>query len=553
MPTLTRTPLQPGGRPLAGARGQRVLWAVWLGALVLVTGGMLAVHAALDKAHVALVYLLVVLGGSSRGGRVLGLGLAVVAFLCFNFFFIPPYHTLAIAEPLDWLVLAAFLVTAVVAAQLLARARAEAHAARQRAAEIDRLSALGAETLNAGRAEEALAAIAGVIRATLKVARCEIYLRGDGDDAGSAIALVGEAGVEAPAPAEPATYAGAPLVEWVATSGRPVIERDDGTVRIGDGPGGEGPPLEFTNVRTLLVPLRVRDRSVGVLRIAHSAALTLDRAQERFVSALSYYAALGAERVRLVAAAERADALRQADKLKDALLASVSHDLRTPLTTIKALAHDIGAEGDERAVTIEEEADRLNRFVAALLDLSRLTGGALTVSPELNAAEDLIGAALQRVSGLLAGRAVNASLDASDPLLLGRFDFVHALRALVNLIENALRYSPSDAAVDVSVRRAGDALEFTVADRGPGVPSAERDRIFEPFYRPAGSPPDAGGAGLGLSIARRLAEVQGGAVMHQPREGGGSLFVLRLPAADLSELRADGGSEASPGSSRGSL
>jgi two-component system, OmpR family, sensor histidine kinase KdpD len=213
----------------------------------------------------------------------------------------------------------------------------------------------------------------------------------------------------------------------------------------------------------------------------------------------------------------------------------VSHDLRTPLTTIKALAHDIAANGDERAVTIEEEADRLNRFVADLLDLSRIAGGALTVTPEVNAVEDLFGAALQRVSGALNGRAVDVSLSADEPILVGRFDFVHSLRILVNLIENALKYSPAGSTVELGARRVGTALELTVADRGPGVLAAEQQRIFEPFYRPANAPPDAGGAGLGLSIARRLAEAQGGTVWYEPREGGGSRFIVQIPAADLNE------------------
>jgi two-component system, OmpR family, sensor histidine kinase KdpD len=336
----------------------------------------------------------VVLGGSASGGRALGVVLACSSFLVIDYFLQTPYGTLAIEKGPDWLVLVAFLVTAAVATQLLARAEAEAAAARQRAVEID---------------------------------------------------------------------------------------------------------------------------------------------------------ALAAERVRLVAEAEHAAALRQADRLKDALLASVSHDLRTPLTTIKALAHDIAGgagEGDERAAIIEEQADRLNHMVADLLDLSRLNAGSLPMEPEINAAEDLVGAAIQQVSGALHGRELRTFLVWSEPVPLGRFDFVHSLRILVNLIENALKYSPQDTPIDVSVARQGEWLAIAVADRGHGVPSQERERIFAPFYRPAGASPDAGGAGLGLAIARGLAEAQGGTLTYAERERGGSVFTLCLPAASLPEGEGEGELEA---------
>ena len=334
-------------------------WAGWFAALAWLTAGMAAVRPHLDGAHVALAYLLLVLAASVRGSRERGLSLAVLSFLCFNFFFLPPFHTLAVEGPLNWLVLFSFLVVAGAATHL-------AHAARRKAAE-----------------------------------------------------------------------------------------------------------------------------------------------------------------------AERAEALREADRLKDALIASVSHDLRTPLTTIKALAHEMREGGDERAVIIEEEADRLNRFVADLLDLSLLDAGELRVRPEVAAAEDLVGAALQRVSGSLSGREIRARIDAGDPIPLARFDFVHSLRVLVNLLENAHKYAPPATPLDLAVVRRGDRLAIEVADRGPGIPPSEAGRVFAPFYRAAGATPDTRGAGLGLSIARRLADAQGGTLEYAPREGGGSIFVLSLPAVDL--------------------
>ncbi|HEX5726953.1 MAG TPA: ATP-binding protein [Longimicrobiaceae bacterium] len=339
-------------------RGREALgWAAWITALVSLTVAMVAVRAHLDRAHVALAYLLLVLAASTRGPRARGLTLALLAFLGFNFFFVPPYGTLTVHAPLDWLVLFAFLAVAAVATQLFHRARA------------------------------------------------------------------------------------------------------------------------------------------------------------------------------LAAEAEHATALREADRLKDALIATVSHDLRTPLTTIKALAHEIAEEGDVRAADIEEEADRLNRFVADLLDLSLLAAGATRLTPEVVAAEDVLGAALQRVSGSVK-RPIQVELHPEEVLLLGRMDFVQSLRVLVNLIENADKYAPPGTPVELSARREGDRLVFVVADRGPGVPDDEAERIFVPFQRASSAQPDAGGAGLGLSIARRLAEAQGGALHYHPRTGGGSIFVFSLPAAE---------------------
>jgi two-component system sensor histidine kinase KdpD len=210
--------------------------------------------------------------------------------------------------------------------------------------------------------------------------------------------------------------------------------------------------------------------------------------------------------------------------VKDAVLATMSHDLRTPLTTIKAMAHDLAAEGDERAMLIEEEAERLSVLVTDMLDLSRLNSGARAVVPEPNEAEDLLGAALQRVVGATNGHPIRVSLHEGEPLLFGRFDFTQTLRALVNLIENAVKYSPADQQVEIKVRREPDWLAFSVLDRGAGVVPEERERIFEPFYR-----------GLGLSIARAVAEAQGGSLRYEARDGGGSIFTLRVPAVDVED------------------
>lgn len=311
-------------------------------------------RAAVGSVHVALVFLLLVLLVSARFGRVTGMIMSGAAFFAFNYFFIPPYHTLGIANPLDWMVLVVFLATGLTAAQLLYRARRET-------------------------------------------------------------------------------------------------------------------------------------------------------------------------------------ALREASRAKDEMLTAVSHDIRTPLTSIRALAHDIAQSGDERGLVIEEEADRLTRFVADLLDLSRIRAGGLHLSIAINAADDVMGAAIQQVSGVAAGREIIAQVDLSDPVLAGRFDFSHTLRVVVNLLENALKYSPALAPVDFAVRREGQQLVFDIADRGPGISPEEQTRLFEPYYRPASTPADVSGAGLGLTIAKGLAEAQGGTVHYREREGGGSVFSLRLPAVDVTQ------------------
>lgn len=241
-----------------------------------------------------------------------------------------------------------------------------------------------------------------------------------------------------------------------------------------------------------------------------------------------------AEVEHLSAEVRQAEALRESNRMKDVLLASVSHDLRTPLTTIRALAQDIesgGARARAHAGVIVEQSDRLGKMVADVLDLSRLRAGAFTMNPEVNTAEDLVGAAVRQFSGVADVTRIEAVIDYTKPALVGTFDFVHSLRVLTNLVENALRYSPPNTQVTVSVTESNGVLSFKVADRGSGVQKSERFRIFEPFYRRTGAPADSGAAGLGLSIARQLAEAQGGTVTYAERPGGGSLFTFEVPAS----------------------
>lgn len=485
-------------------------WLAWGLALAVVTFALVQVRGRLDKSHVTLVFLLVVLAGTLSGGRALGLVLGAISFLLFNWFLLPPYHTFALDDPLDWLVLVAFLIVSAVVAEILHRLRGEADAARRRAAEVDRFATLGAEALKVGRAEEALTAIADVIRTELGLAECRIHTT-------TIAGADGQAGLDA-------------LVTWSAEHGQVAVRRVDGTSRLIE--GADLPAGVVQDALGVFLPLIVRGRVIGVLELRSSGPLELTAAQLRFLTALAHYAALAVERARLEKEAGRIELLQEADRVKDALLASVSHDLRTPLTTIKALAHEMAA-GDERALVIEEEADRLNRLVANLLDLTRIRTGDLGLSLEVNAVDELIGALIQRVSGALAEHRLPVRLEDGGTMLVGRFDLAQSLRILVNLVENAVKYSPAGTPIEVAAGRAGSALAISVADRGPGIPPSEAESVFEPFYRAPGAEPDVGGAGLGLAIARQLARGQGGDVRYTDRPGGGAVFTLTLPAAEL--------------------
>ena len=500
--------------------------AGWVLIVGLVTIGLIAVRAALDKSHIALAYLLVVLIGASQLGRRAGIGLALLCFFAFNFFLLPPYHTLVVDDQRDWLVLLAFLLTSVIAAQLLYRVQNEAAIARARSLEVDRLSALGAESLTAGRAEDAISAIAQVVQSTLNLSSCEIFLS---DSVHVQFRLVGLS--TKPGYALPAESPTTNVFDYIAEHSAVAVERIDSSVHVLsiEHPTAIETPWIQRDAKVIVIPLIVRTRSVGLMRLSDETRIYLGPEQRRFAQALGYYAALGVERVRLMAEAERTEVLRATNQLKDSFVAAVSHDLRTPLTTIKGLAHEMRA-ADDRAAVIEQEVDRLNHFITDVLDLSKLNAGEVNVNLELNTAEDLVGAALAQVAGLPGGKEIKVTVPAGA-VVVGRFDFVHSLRCLVNLIENALKYSPATTPVEVAVEENNAAMRVSVLDRGPGIESSHVPRIFEPFVRFYDA--KTSGAGLGLAIADRLAAAQGGRIVYQQRDGGGSIFTLELPSARI--------------------
>ena len=519
-------------------------WVTWVGMLTLATLTLYRFRTKLEQVHVVLVFLLIVLGGTAYGGRLLGVSLAIGAFLLIDYFFQSPFDLISVGSSQDWFVLVAFLVAVAVTMNLLARAEHAAARAKRHAREVAHLSRFASELLSAGRAGESLEAIVDVMRETLGAESCAVFLvHGNGD-----LESLLQRGRE---PITDLTIA-----TQVARDGADAGQRMDGTVERGlaidrtetdadlrdaDELGErEVLPRRDLRLKALWTALYVRGRVVGVLGATSDKPLTLDDAHWRFAHALRFYVAHAVERVRLVAATEHADAMREADRLRNALLASVSHDLRTPLTTIKVLAQESARQQDldvaiANAHIIEEHADRLARVVSNVLDVTRLRAKTLPVRPEFNTAEDLIGAVARQCAGVLGAHDLERQIEEDGSLLAGCFDFVQSLRILTNLVENAIRYSPPGAPVMLSARREADDLVFEVADLGPGVAPMQRERIFEPFYRVPGTAPDIGGTGLGLYIARALAEAQQGTLSYRSRMPRGSVFTLRLPAMDSTE------------------
>lgn len=507
-------------------RSPSVQWGFWIAALAITTMLLFLARANVEQSHVALTLLLIVLGGSATGGRKLGFTLALLGFVVIDYLFQPPFNSISVEKPLDWVVLVAFLAAAFVATELVTRARAESELARARSSELASLSRLGSETLRHAQPEDALLAITDLVQATLSSRRTAVRLfESDGQLASRAIAASGADAL--------------PTEERIADLMASDVDADRQAYAAAELPDGSllrGPleiVAEHEPIIALVVPLVVESRRLGLMIIGYQGTpRPVDGANRRFLSALGYYAALGAERLRLAHEAEQARLLREENRAKDEVLATVSHDLRTPLTTIKALAQRATELGESCGTPIEIEVDRLADLVTKVLDLSRIRAGGISLDLALNTAEDLIGAAIRRASGVAGDKRVIPHIDLDAPAVAGHFDFVQSLRIVGNLVDNALRYTPPGGVVDVFVQREGPWLAIRVADRGPGIPASERERIFEPFYRPRSESPDAGHAGLGLSIARRLAALQGGSVDYEPRAGGGSLFTLRLPATD---------------------
>jgi len=416
------------------------------------------------------LYILAVLAVAIWLGSVYAVLVAVASMLAFNFFFLPPLHTFALSDSSNWFALAVYVTTAIVVGTLAARSRRRAAQAEQRERETALLADVASELLRGTELAEETDRLAARTAQVLGVSTARIELG-----------------------------------------------------RQSSGATGESAH-----------PLTIGDATVGTLYTPADEEPSHD-AKRRLLPALAALLAVAVERESLAREAFEAEALRRSDAVKTAVIQAVSHDFRTPLATIEAAldglqSHEIELSPEDRAGLLESvrlEHTRLKRLVENLLDLSRLQAGAAKPIAELWPIEELVEDA---VDTLRPGDGVVVSINAGSQNV--RVDAVQIQRVLVNLLDNALRYSPPGEPVTVNVETTDGDLLVRVVDRGPGIPDGERERIFEPFHRLDG---EERGAGLGLAIARGFAEANGGRLWVEPGDGRGSSFALALPRVDRPE------------------
>jgi len=493
---------------------------------------------------IPLFFLVPVLLSSALGGLRMGALVSVVAIFMWDWYFIPPLYTATIYYPRDLLALVVFLAVALLVGNLAAAVRRRTAEALRRAHGAEALYDLSLALIARADLANMLSALTARLRDALDLEACAILLPDDRETTWRTAALAGhiplDLGVEQSrnAAATAAWVNDAGQISWLGQMAGTGL-RDGHLVRP-----------HVRQMRAQFLPLRVSTRPLGVLELVYKDSVTPDTDGARLVATFANGAALALEQVRLAAEERAADIARESDRLKSALLASVSHDLRTPLTTIKGAASSLLQEdvqwSDETRrvflVDIDAEADRLSRLVSNLLDLSRIEAGAIKPSAEWEDVGELVDRVIGRLGLCLAGHPIVRELPSG--LLAVRLDAVQIEQVLTNLVENAAKYAPPGSPVTVGARLADDsvgpaALHLFVVDQGSGIPPSEQARIFEPFYRAAGAKRLAGGTGMGLAIAKGLVEAHGGRVTVTSAPGRGSAFTVVLPVPQDEEPQPD--------------
>jgi two-component system sensor histidine kinase KdpD len=479
-----------------------------VGVVALATGLSLLLRAHLQSTDIAMIFLLGVVVASSRLPQRASLLACLLGIAAFDFCFVPPYYTFAVSDARYVLTFGVMFVISLVMSRLTTRIREQAQAAREREQRTAALYGMTRELAAERNTADMVRTAARHLRNTFG---SEVLLFTAADDGH----LTPDAALGAP-PVDDKELA---IARWVFDHGQLA--------------GAGTTTLPAT--RWLYLPLVASGRTLGVAGIRPEDPRRFqDPVRRQLLETFAGQVAASLERVRLAGASQRAKLETEAERLRTALLSSLSHDLRTPLAGIEgaatSLLHDGGTHDPdarrELAQTIVEESRRMTRLVANLLDMVRLESGALQVQREWQPLEEVVGVALIRLDERLAGRTVTTTLPPDLPLL--PIDGLLVEQVLINLIENALKYTPPGTPIDISARLGERQVIVEVADRGPGLPSGEEGRIFDKFYR-ARDEGRAGGAGLGLTICRGIVTAHGGRIWAEARPGGGTVFRFALP------------------------
>jgi len=467
-------------------------YAAALAAVLIITYFYAHTHR-FNATTIAFTYLLAILGVSTLWGLSVSVFMSLVATFTYNYFFLPPVGTLTIADPQNWVALFTFLATSILASDLSTRARNQAAEANRRRHEVERLYKFSQRLLSAGNPIELLNAIPRQIVETFEVGAAAIFLLEK----------------------QKVYRSGMNLPQLDADFLKAVVAREE---------------MQIDHEHSVcFAPLRLGTKILGSLGISGPVL------SRESLEAMGTLIAVAIERAYATEMVGKTEAAREGERLKSALLDAITHDFRTPLTSMKASVTSLlsparlldESQKSELLHIIDEECDRLNRLVGEAAEMARLEAGEVKLQIEPVGVDALIAGALDVCKGVLGGRPIKVNLQ--NPDLRVRADFARAEEVLVHLIQNAHLYSLPDHPITISAEEKDDFVQFSVADQGPGIGDAELGLIFDKFYRGADQRYRVQGTGMGLPIAKAIVEAHGGTISVVSQTGHGSVFSFGLP------------------------
>jgi two-component system, OmpR family, sensor histidine kinase KdpD len=460
--------------------------------------------------NVDLVFLTAVVAVAVRFGLWPSLFASVMASLCYNFFFLPPIYTFTISDPVNVAAFVFFIIVAIIVSHFAARGRTRTVAAHERVRTVELLYAFSRKLAGVGTLDDVLWATAYQAALMLKV-RVVLLLPEDGS-------IVVKAGYP---PEDTLDDADVAAAKWAWQNDRSA------------GRGSDTLP----GAKRLFLPMRTGRGAIGVVGIdSDKPGPLLTPDQRRLLDALIDQSALAIERVHLVEDLDRAKRTAETDRLRSALLTSISHDLKTPLAavlgsagTLRDLSNALSdGEKAELLTTVIDESERLNRFIANLLDMTKLESGAIVPNAALHDIGEIVGSALSRAGKILARHSVELELAAGLPML--DVDAVLFEQVLFNILDNAAKYSPAGTTIRIHSWRDNGSACLQILDEGDGIPAADLERIFDKFYRAQKGDQVRAGTGLGLAISRGFVEAMHGTITAANRaDRPGAAFTITLP------------------------